>query len=125
MRRLICERDGRNIIPLAKKIFHCDSELGVFQKRLDTYRCEAGDDIGFSEKVSAAFDQSLDKFARWMAGRFDVPYNCPPMSLADYWSSVDTMLTCRVWVQMGCERGCYQSTYFPSASYEPNHDSLS
>lgn len=78
MRRLIRQRDGHDIIPLAKKIFHRDSELDVFQKRLDTYKCEARDEYLSSEKVSAAFDQSLDNFARWMAGRFDVLCNCPP-----------------------------------------------
>lgn len=96
MRRLIRQRDGRNIIPLAKKIFHRDAELGVFQKRLDTYRCEAEDDIELSEKVSAAFDRSLDKFSRWMAGRFDVPCNCPSIVFGRL------LGFCRYHVDMSC-----------------------
>lgn len=64
MRRLLIGRDGQNIIPLAKRIFHRGSELGLFKERLDTYREQAGD-----------LHQSADYFARWMAARFVVPCN--------------------------------------------------
>lgn len=78
MRRLITERNGRNIIPLARRIFHRGSELGSLKKRLGVYKEQAGD----QSLSSAQASENTSSFARWMAARFDVPCNGPAISLS-------------------------------------------
>ena len=96
MERLVTERNGVNIIPLSRRLFHSRSELEYLKKRLDAYKERVGHGSLLSSKVPNGSHKHLEQLAlaRFLAGRFDHPsHRTPVLSPGPCIARFDTVLT--------------------------------